>query len=811
MESIDVAYQTFEKLLNEIKGYDNSIFSEQDARVKVIDRILIEILGYDYETIFTEPHSGEGFIDYKIEIDGIGKLIIEAKKDGLDFNISDGYCARPFILNGPVFSDRIVKSGLSQTIYYAGHESVELGCLTNGRTWILFRANRLGDGKRVLDGKGIVFSSLECVRKEFKLFYEVLGRENVLRHKYRAIFQEAEGLIIRTKSDCKALRDENNLRIIERGQYSYDFDRVMNEFFSKISGDTDPNFLVDCFVETKESKAADSQLVRISEDLVGKIRAINTEDAVILNDIIERVKNTNRHEFVLLVGGKGAGKSTFVDRFFKLIISQELKESCLLIRINVGESDGDTNKIIDWINSVLLEECERVLFEGVAPTYEQIVGMYFNEYKRLSEGSLRDLYERDKQQFKIDFGKHYEERREKKPHEHIKRLIGDITKSRKKIPCVVFDNTDHFGIEFQEKVFQYARSIYEKEVCLVIVPITDKTSWQLSKQGAIQSFESETLFLPTPPPKKIIEKRIEYIEKVLSQEKGSKGHYFLKRGIKLELTNIEYFVRCLNSIFLKNDVVSKWIGNLANLDIRRCLDLTRDIIASPHLSLDDLMKAFYSTTKEDKPIPLYKIKNSIIKKIYSSYPIGHHSFVQNVYYATNDYNTSPLLSIRILQLLLDKKNVRGKNDDFLTINEVLEYLANMGFARSTILSHLDFLLKKGLIYSYDPTIINVDDAKKVELSPSGHEHYLWGFYDDDYLFLVLEVTPVSDTELFRFLDMSYYDWNKKPQVIFRFLEYLEKEDKLYCSIPNHSAYGAQMQILQRINWRKKRQYSFISN
>lgn len=142
-------------------------------------------------------------------------------------------------------------------------------------------------------------------------------------------------------------------------------------------------------------------------------------------------------------------------------------------------------------------------------------------------GNWNKLYERDKDQFKIDFGKHIEERRETRPSEYIKRMIGDITKSRLKVPCLVFDNTDHYSIEFQETVFQYARSIYEREICLVIVPITDKTSWQLSQQGAIQSFENEVLYLPMPKPKKIIEKRIEFIQKELLQPVSKKEDIFL--------------------------------------------------------------------------------------------------------------------------------------------------------------------------------------------------------------------------------------------------------------------------------------------
>lgn len=804
MELIDAAFNTFKKILSEIHTYDDSIFSEQDSRVKIIDRILIEVLNYPLRDILTEPKAGKGFIDYKIILNDVPRLIVEAKKDGLDFDIDKTYSGRAFQLSGSVFKDKAVQEGLDQGIYYAAHASVELGCLTNGRTWLVYKANRLGDGKNVLEGKGFVFSTLEMIEKNFKLFYELLSPEGINDLRYRALFQEAEGAKIRAKEFHKSLKDENTLRLIEKEAHSHDFDRVMTEFFSQLSGDSDPDLITECFVETKESKVAEAGLIRISGELISKIRTLETYESSILQDIIERVKQTNRHEFVIIVGGKGAGKSTFIDRFFNNILSESMKDSCVLIKINLGENNGDVNSIGDWMDQNLLEELEKVMFNG-RPTYDDLMGIFHFEYMRLLNGPWAGLYKKDKEQFKIDFGKHVEVRRESRPNEHIKRLIGDITKSRKKVPVIIFDNADHHGIDFQETVFQYARALYEKEICLVVVPITDKTSWQLSKQGAIQSYENETLFLPTPPPKKIIEKRIEFLEKKLIAEKEAPVKYFIGRGIKIELTNIQKFVKFLQSIFLKDENISKWIGSLSNFDIRRCLDLTRKIISSPHISLEDFLKTYYidKSIEDLMPIKPYKIKNALIKLNYSSYPIGHHPFVQNVFYLTKNINTSPILSIRILQALLDRSSDRNAEDKFLLVDQILDYFSAMEIDRTIVIAHLDHLLKKGLIYSFDPTIINIEDSKKVELSPSGHQHYVWALNDEDYLHLLMEVTPITDRILFQTFYEKYYDWHFKYELMKDFVAYLISEDALYCHVPNHIAYKGQTYILTKLAHKMK--------
>lgn len=789
MQTIDASFKAFEEILRQLPTYEATIFSEQDTRVKIIDRILSDVLFVPFEDFQTEARAGRGYLDYRVTVKrSLPRLIIEAKRDGLDFGIDRSKNGRHYLLNGPVFKDDILKDGIEQAIYYCAFKSVELACVTNGTSWIVFRANRFGDGKDVTEGAAIVFDSLEGIRNEFKLFYDLLSYEALIEMRYRAIFQEIEGLTIRTKSQVYQLVFEGNIRMLERSEHSYDFDRIMNVFFSKLIGDDDPNLLLECFVHSKESEYAEKELLRVSEELAKRIRKLDTNDGELLVELIDRVKQSSRHEFVIIVGGKGAGKSTFVERFFKRVLPPNIKDDCIVIKVNLAESEGKEDTIVDWLNTNLLEETERILFEG-APTYDQLQGIFFHEYERLSKGPWKYLYDANKAQFKHDFGKHIEERREKKPAEHIKRLIGDITKSRKKVPCIIFDNTDHFSITFQEKVFQYARSIYEKEICLVIVPITEKTSWALSKQGAFQSFENESLYLPTPSPKKIIERRIFYIDTKVKAVLREKGDYFTSKGIRLKISDLAAFVASLQKILLNDLRVATWLGNLSNFDVRRCLELTRDLISSPYIPIDDLLKSFLANSQAE--IRPGRVKFAIIKGFYTHYPINQHKFVQNLFYYAGNLDTSPIMSSRILQFLVDARNQKKKDDAFVSIEQTMDYFNGLGVPRQITLEHVDLLLNQGLIYNYDPTILEISEVKKIELSPSGKQHYYWSLYDNEYISCMLEVTAVTNESTFFTMKhcMTTSDnWRKQ---LVEFITYLLSEDQLYCLVPTHDAYKGQ--------------------
>lgn len=795
MEPIDAALERLSLLIPEVAGYEDTINSEQDTRLKVVNRMLTEVLGWPLDEVVTEERSGSGYVDYKLTVGRLARLVVEAKRDGRDLGLKSRAPGRAYKLDGPAFSTSSIKEGLDQAVRYCGQKNAELACVTNGREWVVFRGSRLGDGRDTMDGMGFVFPSLDSVHSHFRLFWDLLSFEASSEFRYRAHFQEAEGRPIRMHAFHAPLRGPDTRRFLPRNKLSGDLDRVMTSFFRRLSGDADPEVLAKCFVVTRESQNADERLARISEDLVDRIRSLNTESGEQLTELIERVKGTQRNEFVIIVGTKGSGKTTFIDRFFRHVLPSPLLSECVTARVNLADSEGDEASIATWLDRQLLETLEGAVFGG-APSFEELQGMFFDEYKRRSEGPFRHLYARDKEEFKIDFGRHIETRREERPHEYIQRLVRHIVGNRKKIPCIVFDNADHFTIEFQERVFQYARSIYESELCLIIMPITDRTSWQLSSEGALRSFENESLFLPTPPPRAVLARRIDFLEEKLAEERREPGRgYFLGRGIPLTIGDLTAFTAALQAIFLRTGTVASWIGNLANNDIRRCLEIAKNIVSSPHLEVTELLKAYYASS--DIYVPRYKVKRALFRGQYNIHPVGvSNSFVRNIYALEDEVETTPLLGLRILRLLEDAQE-SNTGDPFVTVDQIVEYCRAMMVETNATTAWLERMLEAGLCLSYDPTLTTVDTAGKLELAPAGSQHLYWGTRDSDYAQAMLEVTPLADRDTFNQLinlasQPNSQVWRDKIRC---FVNYLAAEDTKFCRVPDHEAYVAQKRLV----------------
>lgn len=743
-DTVDVALEQFQRLLSHYSSFSETIRTEADTRFKLVNDILTDVLGWDKSDIQTEERAGLGFLDYKLSVGGLGKVVIEAKRASRDFNLQNRDCAGAYKLSGAVFKSESVQEGIRQAIEYAAYKSCELACVTNGNEWVVFRANRIGDGIDTLDGKAFVFPSLLCVESSFQAFFDLLGKSRVTNLVFRGVFQEAEGRIIRHPGFQRRLRVPESAVLLEQSSVTPALDRIMTSFFQRMSDDKDRKMLELCFVETKESRAAEQRLLRLAEDLVGHIQSLDTRSGVQLSDLLERASVASINQFILLVGTKGAGKSTFIQRFFDLKLPSHLRGVCIPITVNLADSDGDEGVVLDWLRRTLLAKAEAAL-GGQTPTWDELIGhMFFGEYQRWATGTMAHLHSKDKQEFKIQFGKHIESIRRDQPLEYIRGLLKNFVKGRKQIPCLIFDNADHYSIDFQEKVFQFARSLFEQELCVVIMPITDKTSWQLSRQGALQSFENEALLLPTPSPKQVLEKRIDFVlDQIADESPKEKGSYFVGKGIQVNMSDLVKFVKGLEEIFLNSENTAHWLGQLANHNIRDVLELSRDLVNSPHIGLDEAFKAYVVGSAVH--IPDMKTRKALLYGRYDICLADSRKYVHNIYNLNGEIETSPLLGLRILQALRDAIIRHGDTKNrFIAKPELTAYLQGMGLDRRVLSLWLDALLKKALIVNYDPTCVDEEHATQLEISPSGDLHWFWGGGNWDYVFAMAEVTPIYD-------------------------------------------------------------------
>ncbi|MHB1636401.1 hypothetical protein [Acidiferrobacter thiooxydans] len=159
-----------------------------------------------------------------------------------------------------------------------------------------------------------------------------------------------------------------------------DMDQLFNEFFKALTGDSDDELLMQCFVESTESREADRSLEKITRELVNHVETLRSEAGQELRREIERSFESRKGQIVLIVGNKGAGKTTFIDRFFKFKLDRGLRDKCLVLKADLAEASGSISGLQEWLTDRLIDATESALYEGRNPSYNELQGIFFDHY-----------------------------------------------------------------------------------------------------------------------------------------------------------------------------------------------------------------------------------------------------------------------------------------------------------------------------------------------------------------------------------------------------------------------------------------------
>ena len=534
--SIDPAYERFLELKSEIQAALKAKPNESDTRLKVLDRFLFEVLERKQEAVFTEPPTASGYIDYLLTIgERRGAMVIEAKRFGLLQPATKGDEVMHVALSGPVLKPLL--PGIRQAMAYATENGVAVAALTDGNTWLFFKASRT-DRKPPIGGKGVLFPSLKAVTNNFAKFAELLNVGAIIDRHHLAHLNEAEGLVITDAEQQFYVLNPSDARMRLRDSLASDAALLFAQFFSRLSNEKDREMLRDCFVETGESRKADFDLEKIIQRVLNNITALETGQGGALQAELERAMTSRRSETVLLIGNKGAGKSTFIDRFFEQVLPRRLREKCVVARVDLENYHGDSKAVVGWAILQLRSHLEAAVCTSKPRSYDELMGIFFSEYQRWSVGSRKHLYESNKTEFKDQFGRHMEERREKHADEYVRLLLDWAVRGHQKLPCLIFDNTDQFPPEIQDLVYQMAHSYESAAPVFNVVPITDRTVWRLSKAGALQSYSARSFYLPVPDAKEIIFRRVGFLKLKVQAEPTAAKSYFSKRGFPVEVNDL---------------------------------------------------------------------------------------------------------------------------------------------------------------------------------------------------------------------------------------------------------------------------------
>ena len=797
--SIDTAYEVAAQIIDEVTPNLSDVLTEEESKIHLINRILFEVLGWEHHGVKCERQNENGFSDYEVRDGETKAWILEAKRIGRlplkTASKSRGY----YKISGPVLKS--IDGSIEQVANYALPQGFPMAVLTDGVAWIIFLPWVPQHSYK--DRQAVVFPSLQAVIEDFSEFYELLSKEGLRRDMFHVIFDRIhENRLLLSQVLSAPIEQIKNERV-QKSSLAFELEKVLDGFFASLSGD-DEQMLVECFVETKESRIADFSLEKITKNVLGNIASVEGDIGEGLKKVVDLAVERQSGETIFIVGPSGSGKSTFVRRFFAKTLEGETREKCVVVPINLLDATGDKDRILAWITERAIEQIESALFPSGSPKWPDLLGLYHIEYKRRAEGVDSLLYTSDKDEFKKKFAAYVDESVERDREGYLKRLLRDIVSNRKMLPIFVVDNTDEFPIDLKINIFQYFQALRRGAGhCLLLFPVTDRSAWTFSKTEIFNIYTSRSFFLPTPSPREVFRKRIDYLKgKLDAKEKAQRQTYFSDRGIGVSIGNLGAFAGVLENIFVEQDYPSRRVGELSNYNIRKALGLSRRVITSSVLRVDDLITS-YLTGAMVAP-NFEKFMTALICGDFKYFRPDDEPLIINIFQVDNSVRQSPLLQLRILVHLRILHLAAGSDAErYISVPSLGAYFGMLGVHEASLQRALERLFQAHLIEQYDLSINEYSDDLRFSITQSGLAHVEFAMSNSVYVGQMALTTRISNSEtsakISGIFNQKATSAAKKMELIrAEFCKFIVEEDNQLCRKITELEYEEQIELVDRL-------------
>jgi hypothetical protein len=561
-------------ILHQAQGLSLADANEAETRLKIIDRVLFEVLDWTHDDVHVEEHMEESgtYADYIVRTVS-SSFVLEAKRIGASPLIVPA--DRRVRLNR-TFLTGDVGAAVAQAKKYASEKSIPFAIVTNGDQWIVFPATRT-DQVTFAESTAIVFPSLQSVLGEDSLeFRELLSRDAVIGGSLElALLGRASNRLEDRRlgfyftNRGRAPRENPLYPVLQEG-----IERAFGEVFS----DTNAELLDKCYVRTPERRRYDSQL----KMKIGQSRALfhrhqiqpmqRKEAAIVSTRIIESGYQPRPLAFLLL-GRVGAGKTTFI-KYTKLISCREFfgrpdstQPGPHWIDIDFrgfppegSASDFFHQKLHDYIaRDNFLNDYDLCLKHAYA---DEIIAMRRGPLKLLSA-----------------------ERADDKIADFLLGRYGTAEDAEKRLRYaatiapifVAVDNVDQIEDEsIQSRVFAAAIAIAHSCNLNIVVSIRESTFVAHRSTPTFDAFDFTPVAIEPPQIAAVLSKRFALAREILSNRHGS---FVAENGARVEVDDCGRLVELIASSVLGTSV-GEVIEVLAQNDVRLALRLTREFLAS---------------------------------------------------------------------------------------------------------------------------------------------------------------------------------------------------------------------------------------
>jgi GTPase SAR1 family protein len=778
MSNFDISLIKFKNYQKDSENLILEDLSESDTRSKIIDLFLIEVLGWKEFNIRREGHVDSGYFDYVVSLNNF-RFVIEAKRSFHEFQLP--VKGRRHKIKSLYKQNKDV---INQIRSYLIDIGLTHGVITNGKQFIISRFINI-DGTSWQDNDALIFQSLEKIDENFIDFYNLLS--------YEAIEQNGR-IKIQTPSDFqKKIIDSiaNKNQELVRNDFSSKLLPIIDKIFNEIGNtndlELDKDLLEDCYVPTIDIHKYSDDLKGLFIDLpptfdskISKVKNTISLSTQIKENLKPNQMSTLAPSPIILIGGKGAGKTTFIRYFFKVVLSKkeskEIPSVYLDFRNYTHQQIEDTNNIYNTILRSLLIEHDYLKLGD----YSILKQIFKQELDLKHRGAWSKVVDNEKLEEKIaDFL----EEETNKPIVYLTNISTYLLKFQRRNLCLIFDNADQLDNESQKKIFLLAQSLKGTLNAIVFVSLREGYFYQWKDKPPFDAFHSNVYHISAPPYSDVLRKRIQYIIRKISFDPINT--YVENKRVEFEDKTLrDLFQNLHNTLFSSaNGDIMRYLEQTSYPNIRKGLEEMNDFLISGHTKIDS-----YITSQPTIPIWEFIKSIGLNNKLYYT---QLNSVIYNIF-SPNHTMSDHFLKVRLLKYLYDFVKNKGFKEEYISTEEIINTFLQTSYSRDCIIEELDSLLQNGLLatdkYNADievPDKISLDNA--IRISNTGIYYLNELINKFHYIDLILQDTPIFSEAFYKLLidNFSKSDSHGNRNLLRRmktveiFIEYLEEQERLY--------------------------------
>lgn len=736
----------FAKLKAEKPTFESESWTEADTRSKYIDRLLIECLGWREVDIHRELDTSAGRLDYILRV-STPVVIVEAKRANERLytrKSNDPYRVKLKTLFG---TDPGSKPHILQAQNYCAAHSVPVAIVTNGRAFVAFLATRV-DGVPWVEGDALIFPDIFADNFNFSELHNHLSRDAIIAGTLQKRLR-SEDVTDAPRDALSAYPDPTIL--IAHNPLGRALEPVLRPLFSQLANPESLEVLRHCYVLPPISRSKEPDLERLLRNRVPHFAPNATtidsrsafrqfKDTLNIQSGVDSPGGT-----ILVIGSVGAGKTTFLRRFFDVELPENedagADARAVPLFVNFQTPPSDPTQIADYIYQSLRDQIVELDEKPVPETKAKC-------YDLMSTGGLQDIFLGEYQQFLKNEGQirksdpqEFERQRvaflgklRDNNHKFSVAAVRNLKKRYRRRVVVVIDNVDQCDADFQRNAYIFCQTLEHELGAAIVIALCEEWYWYhgVGREGPLSAYHNVTFHIPSPRMRDILERRLAYAIALLKQRRNSAEPILTPSGTPVEPKHLEMYISSCKNAFFRSDEIANFLEALANASIRKGLERFLDFVRSGHTHEHEYLLAF--AKGEEYTIRFHQMFKSIAHGIYRHYS-SDRSHVGNLFRPVffGSDRTTYFLNIYLLRWMQGRIGISSPaGRGYIPYEEFATVIENFGIPRDLVHGVIEGMVRREWIVPDVPLpagdIIDQSELQKAEDVWKFLRITAWGYY-----------------------------------------------------------------------------------